>query len=103
MDLIYGMGAEGLASRLDSSVAEADEPDRALFRRLSAASPAGSKQAAERAVNEGRARTASGRLWIFRLDPADPRQLAALRRVGKNAPIQGTASDIFKRAIRLLR
>jgi DNA polymerase I-like protein with 3'-5' exonuclease and polymerase domains len=58
--------------------------------------------AAETAVRERSSRTASGRLWKFSLDPSDRSQLAALRRVGKNAPIQGTASDIFKRAMRLL-
>ena len=99
--LIYGMGAEGLASRLDASVAEATS----LIERYFAAYPRVAswlEEAAQRAVDEGKARTAAGRLWIFRLDPHDPQQLAALRRVGKNAPIQGTASDIFKRAIRLL-
>jgi DNA polymerase I len=99
--LIYGMGAEGLASRLDASVAEATS----LIERYFAAYPGVARwleEAARRAVDEGKARTASGRLWIFRLDPQDPQQQAALRRVGKNAPIQGTASDIFKRAIRLL-
>lgn len=99
--LIYGMGAEGLASRLDASVKEAE----GLIERYFAAYAGVAKwleEAAERAVRERRARTASGRLWIFQLDPADPVQQAALRRVGKNAPIQGTASDIFKRAMRLL-
>jgi len=99
--LIYGMGAEGLASRLDSSVTEANS----LIERYFEAYPGVSRwldEAAERAVSEGRARSASGRLWVFRLDPLNPEQQAALRRVGKNAPIQGTASDIFKRSIRLL-
>ncbi|MBL8187164.1 MAG: hypothetical protein JNK38_04110, partial [Acidobacteria bacterium] len=35
-------------------------------------------------------------------DPNDRTQQAALRRVGKNTPIQGTCSDIFKRAMTLL-
>ncbi len=99
--LIYGMGAEGLASRLESSVAEATS----LIERYFAAYPRVARwleEAAQRAVDDGKARTSSGRLWIFRLDPLDPQQQAALRRVGKNAPVQGTASDIFKRAIRLL-
>jgi DNA polymerase I-like protein with 3'-5' exonuclease and polymerase domains len=29
-------------------------------------------------------------------------QLGALKRVGKNAPIQGTGSDLFKRAVKLV-
>jgi DNA polymerase-1 len=60
------------------------------------------QDAANRAVTEGRSRTASGRLWIYQLDPNDRQQLAALKRVGKNAPIQGTSSDIFKRSMTLL-
>src|SRR5262249_57532150 len=56
----------------------------------------------ERGVGERRTGTASGRLWLFRLDPNDRSQLGALKRVGKNAPIQGSASDIFKRAMTLL-
>lgn len=99
--LMYGMGAEGLASRLDAGMVEA----HALMERYFAAYPAVARwleEAGNRAVEEGRARTASGRLWIFSHDIADPAQEAALRRVGKNAPIQGTASDLFKRALRLL-
>src|SRR4030095_14667495 len=57
------------------------------------------QQAADQAVRERRSRTASGRLWIYHFDPSDRAQLAAMRRVGKNTPIQGSASDIFKRAM----
>jgi DNA polymerase-1 len=99
--LMYGMGAEGLASRLETSLVEATS----LIERYFGAYPAVARwleDAGRRAVEEGRARTASGRLWIFTHDIADPAQEAALRRVGKNAPIQGTASDLFKRALCLL-
>lgn len=99
--LVYGMGAEGLASRIESSVQEAE----VLIARYFNAYPEVSRwlhEAAESAVRERQSRTASGRLWIFHLDPNDRAQQAALRRVGKNAPIQGTASDIFKRAMALL-
>jgi intein/homing endonuclease len=99
--LVYGMGAEGLASRIESSVKEAE----ILIERYFAAYSGVERwlnEAAERAVRERRARTASGRLWIFRFDPHDRSQLGALKRVGKNAPIQGSASDIFKRAMTLL-
>jgi DNA polymerase I-like protein with 3'-5' exonuclease and polymerase domains len=86
--LVYGMGAEGLASRIESSVKEAE----ILIERYFAAYSGVERwlnEAAERAVRERRARTASGRLWVFRLDPNDRSQLGALKRVGKNAPIQG--------------
>jgi DNA polymerase I-like protein with 3'-5' exonuclease and polymerase domains len=86
--LVYGMGAEGLAARIESSVKEAE----ILIERYFAAYSGVERwliEAAERAVRERRARTASGRLWVFRLDPNDRSQLGALKRVGKNAPIQG--------------
>jgi DNA polymerase I len=99
--LVYGMGAEGLAGRIESSVKEAE----ILIERYFAAYSGVERwlnEAAEKAVRERRARTASGRLWVFHLDPHDRSQLAALKRAGKNAPIQGSASDIFKRAMTLL-
>lgn len=99
--LVYGMGAEGLAGRIESSVKEAE----ALIERYFTAYSGVERwlnNAADAAVRERRARTASGRLWIFHLDPNDRAQLGALKRIGKNAPIQGSASDIFKRAMTLL-
>lgn len=99
--IVYGMGAEGLANRIDSSVPEAE----VLIEKYFAAYPGVDrwlKDAAERAVKEGRSRTASGRLWVYSFDVFDRVQMAQLRRVGKNAPIQGTASDIFKRAMTLV-
>ncbi|MEP7338004.1 MAG: DNA polymerase [Acidobacteriota bacterium] len=99
--LVYGMGAEGLASRLRINVQEAQGMIDRYFQAYSGVARF-LHNAAETAVRERSSRTASGRLWKFSLDPSDRSQLAALRRVGKNAPIQGTASDIFKRAMRLL-
>jgi DNA polymerase I-like protein with 3'-5' exonuclease and polymerase domains len=99
--LVYGMGAEGLAGRIESSVKEAEGLIERYFIAYSGVAR-WLNNAAQTAVRERRARTASGRLWIFHLDPKDREQLGALKRVGKNAPIQGTASDIFKRAMTLL-
>jgi DNA polymerase-1 len=99
--IIYGMGAEGLANRIDSGVKEAER----LIEKYFAAYPEVARwlrEAAERAVRDSSSRTASGRLWTFHFDPNDRQQLAALKRVGKNAPIQGTGSDIFKRALKLV-
>lgn len=99
--IVYGMGAEGLANRIDSSAPEAE----VLIAKYFAAYPGVDrwlKDAAERAVKDGRSRTASGRLWVYSFDVFDRAQMAQLRRVGKNAPIQGTASDIFKRAMTLV-
>lgn len=99
--LVYGMGAEGLAGRIGSSVKEAEGLIDRYFNAYSGVAR-WLHEAAETAVRERLARTASGRMWRFSLDPADRSQQAALRRVGKNAPIQGTSSDIFKRSMRLL-
>lgn len=99
--LVYGMGAEGLAGRIESSVKEAEILIERYFKAYSGVER-WLNDAAASAVRERRARTASGRLWIFHLDPHDRSQLGALKRVGKNAPIQGSASDIFKRAMTLL-
>ncbi|MEO6726977.1 MAG: DNA polymerase [Blastocatellia bacterium] len=99
--LVYGMGAEGLASRIKVSVQEAQGMIDRYFEAYSGVARF-LHNAAESAVRDRLSRTASGRMWKFSLDTNDRSQLAALRRVGKNAPIQGTASDIFKRAMRLL-
>jgi DNA polymerase I len=99
--LVYGMGAEGLASRIETSVNEAQDLIDRYFKAYSGVAR-WLADAAERAVRQGSSRTASGRVWIYRLDPEDRQQFNALKRVGKNAPIQGTASDIFKRAMTLL-
>ncbi len=99
--IIYGMGAEGLAMRIESTVPEAENLIAQYFRAYPAVST-WLRDAASRAVREGRTRSASGRLWVFNLDPSDRQQQGALARVGRNAPIQGTASDIFKRAMRLV-
>jgi DNA polymerase I len=99
--LVYGMGAEGLAGRIESSFKEAEILIERYFKAYSGVER-WLNGAAASAVRERRARTASGRLWIFHLDPQDRSQLGALKRVGKNAPIQGSASDIFKRAMTLL-
>lgn len=99
--LVYGMGAEGLAGRIGVSVKEAEGLIERYFDAYSGVAH-WLHEAGERAVKERSARTASGRLWRFSLDPTDKTQQSSLRRVGKNAPIQGTSSDIFKRAIRLL-
>lgn len=99
--LVYGMGAEGLSNRIGSSLQEAEALIEKYFKAYAGVAK-WLREAADSAVRESRSRTASGRLWIFHLDPRDRSQLGALKRVGKNAPIQGTASDIFKRAMTLL-
>lgn len=99
--LIYGMGAEGLANRIGVSVVVAE----GLIQKYFAAYPGVARwlqQAADTAIKERRSRTMLGRLWAFSFDPNERAQLGMLKRVGKNAPIQGTGSDLFKRAVKLV-
>lgn len=99
--LIYGMGAEGLANRIGVSVVIAE----GLIQKYFAAYPGVARwlqQAADTAVKDRRSRTMLGRLWAFSFDPNERSQLGMLKRVGKNAPIQGTGSDLFKRAVKLV-
>lgn len=99
--LAYGMGAEGLAGRIGSTVKEAEGLIERYFNAYSGVAR-WLHDAGEIAVRERASRTASGRLWKYKLNPTERSEQAALRRVGKNTPIQGTSSDIFKRAMRLL-
>ena len=99
--LVYGMGSEGLAWRLEIPTAEAEKLIESYF----TAYPSIGRwlnNAAATAVREKESRSIAGRLWRFKYDVTDRSQLGALRRVGKNAPIQGSASDIFKRAMTVL-
>lgn len=52
-----------------------------------------------RAVTHKNCRTASGRLLKFKYNEKDPRAVSMAKRNGKNAPIQGTCSDIIKIAL----
>ena len=99
--IIYGMGADGLAGMLDVPVEEAGKMMDRYFKTY-AGIERWLRFTAEMAVRESRSRTAAGRLWIHRFDTGDHTQLSALRRVAKNAPIQGASSDILKLAIRMV-
>src|SRR5207249_411505 len=99
--LIYGMGAEGLANRINSTAEEAEVLIERYFTTYAGVAR-WLREAADRAVREGRSRTATGRLWIYHLDTNDRQQLSQLKQLGKNTPVQGSASDIFKRAMKLV-
>jgi DNA polymerase I-like protein with 3'-5' exonuclease and polymerase domains len=60
------------------------------------------RDAASQALQDRQIRTASGRLVRYRFDPKNKEQVSSTRRKARNAPIQGTGSDIFKRALRLV-
>ena len=100
--VVYGIGAQRFSLMTGLSVSEAENVLRkyfATYRGLDAYL----RDAANRAVTERQARTASGRLVRFRYDENDRQQVSMTQRNGKNTPIQGTSADILKRALRLLR
>jgi DNA polymerase-1 len=99
--VVYGIGAQRFSLMTGLSVPEAENVLRkyfATYRGLDTYL----REAANRAVRERQARTASGRLVRFRYDEQDRQQVSMTQRNGKNTPIQGTSADILKRALRLL-
>lgn len=99
--VVYGIGAQRFSIMTGLGVPEAENVLRkyfATYRGLDTYL----HEAAERAVRERQARTASGRLVRFRYDEQDRQQISMTKRNGKNTPIQGTSADILKRALRLL-
>ena len=100
--VVYGIGAQRFALMTGLSVPDAENVLRryfATYRQLDTYL----REAANRAVSERQARTASGRLVRFRYDENDRQQISMTQRNGKNTPIQGTSADILKRALKLLR
>ncbi|HYG82196.1 MAG TPA: DNA polymerase [Pyrinomonadaceae bacterium] len=99
--VVYGIGAQRFSMMTGLSLTDAEDILRryfATYRQLDA----WLRDAAQRAVRERQARTASGRLARFRFDSEDRQAVSLAQRNGKNTPIQGTGSDILKRALRLL-
>ncbi|HYJ46786.1 MAG TPA: DNA polymerase [Pyrinomonadaceae bacterium] len=99
--VVYGIGAQRFSMMTGLKLNEAEDLLRryfATYRQLDA----WLRDAAQRAVRERSARTASGRLVRFRFDSEDRQAISLAQRNGKNSPIQGSSADIFKRALRLL-
>ena len=99
--VVYGIGAQRFSLMTGLTVPAAEDVLRRYFssyRQLDGYL----REAANRAVKERQARTASGRLVRFRYDENDRQQISMTQRNGKNTPIQGTSADILKRALRLL-
>src|SRR6185295_5929736 len=100
--VVYGIGAQRFAMMTGMSTPDAENVLRRYFgtyRQLDTYL----RDAANRAVSERQARTASGRLVRFRYDENDRQQISMTQRNGKNTPIQGTSADILKRALKLLK
>jgi DNA polymerase-1 len=100
--VVYGIGAQRFALMTGLTVPEAENVLRRYFgtyRQLDSYL----REAANNAVRDRQARTASGRLVRFRYDEKDRQQISMTQRNGKNTPIQGTSADILKRALHLLK
>ena len=99
--VVYGIGAQRFSMMTGLSQTEAEDLLRRYFNTYRALD-AWLRDAAQRALRERTARTASGRLARFNFDPADKQAASLAQRNGKNTPIQGSSADILKRALRLL-
>lgn len=99
--VVYGIGAQRLALITGFSEREAENVLRRYFQTYRGLDN-WLREAANRAVDERSARTASGRMARFRFDESDRAQTGSVKRNGKNMPIQGTSADILKRALALL-
>jgi DNA polymerase I len=94
--LAYGMNAWGLASRLEITPDEAQEFIDAYFASFPQIRDFLDRQVA-RAAAEGFTETLLGRRrYIPELQAANPRVRDMGRRMALNAPIQGSAADVFK-------
>jgi DNA polymerase-1 len=100
--VVYGIGAQRFALMTGLTVPEAENVLRRYFATYRGLDNY-LREAANAAVRDRQARTASGRLVRFRYDENDRQQVSMTQRNGKNTPIQGTSADILKRALRLLR
>jgi DNA polymerase-1 len=94
--LAYGMNAWGLASRLEITTDEAQEFIDAYFSSFPQIREYLDRQVAKAAA-EGFTETLLGRRrYIPELQAANPRVRDMGRRMALNAPIQGSAADVFK-------
>jgi DNA polymerase-1 len=94
--LAYGMNAWGLASRLEITPDEAQEFIDAYFAAFPQIREYLDRQVA-RAAAEGFTETLLGRRrYIPELQAANPRVRDMGRRMALNAPVQGSAADVFK-------
>ncbi len=97
--IIYGISAFGLSSQLGISREEAGEYIRTYFKRFPGIKDymEATKQAAH---DQGYVETIFGRRMHFpRIKSPNPSERAFLERASINAPIQGSAADIIRRAM----
>ena len=97
--IIYGMSAFGLAARLGIPPAEARGIIEAYFARYPGIRDA-MERLKEEARTHGHVRTSFGRkLWVPDIAAKDPVRRAGAERAAINAPFQGGAAEVIKRAM----
>jgi len=100
--LMYGRGANSLATQLEVTPEEAKTLLKKYFKTYGGVKRWLDKTAKD-AVRNGYSTTLGGRKrWFTPPDPSDPsyeRQLGHIERQGKNTPIQGTSADMVKYAL----
>jgi DNA polymerase-1 len=99
--VVYGIGAQRFALMTGLSQTQAEDTMRKYFGTYRGLD-AWLRDAARKVVSDKVARTASGRMYKFRFEDDDRKQIGAAQRNGKNFPIQGTSADILKRALHFL-
>jgi len=97
--LIYGMSAFGLAKQLDITRAEAQEYVDLYFQRYPGVKEY-MEQTKEKAKEDGYVETVFGRrLYLHEINAKNGMRRQYAERTAINAPMQGTAADIIKRAM----
>ena len=97
--LIYGMSAFGLAKQLDISRPEAQEYVDLYFKRYPGVKGY-MDQTKEKAKEQGYVETVFGRrLYLHEINARNGMRRQYAERTAINAPMQGTAADIIKRAM----
>ena len=97
--LIYGMSAFGLAKQLDISRPEAQEYVDRYFKRYPGVKDY-MEQTKEKAKEQGYVETVFGRrLYLHEINAKNGMRRQYAERTAINAPMQGTAADIIKRAM----
>jgi len=97
--LIYGMSAFGLAKQLDITRPEAQEYVDRYFKRYPGVKDY-MEQTKEKAKEDGYVETVFGRrLYLHEINAKNGMRRQYAERTAINAPMQGTAADIIKRAM----
>ena len=97
--LIYGMSAFGLAKQLDITRPEAQEYVELYFKRYPGVKEY-MEQTKEKAKENGYVETVFGRrLYLHEINAKNGMRRQYAERTAINAPMQGTAADIIKRAM----